>query len=107
MMDVLKWLARFIPRDPQTGGGFGPFRLPERARWMNVIFEYHDLWYDIGPDSDMRLSEIDWKVFKALAILAESEPDLIKRCQKVHDICKYWSIMRSAGHYLYNRHKGL
>jgi hypothetical protein len=104
MPDLLKWLARFLPRDPNNTGGFGPFRLPKRALWMNEIFKYHDLWYDIGPKHGMRLSDIDCRVWKGLCLLAEEEPDLIKRCHMYHDICRYWPIMRSAGHYLYNRH---
>lgn len=102
-MDLLKWLARLIPRDPDNSGGFGPFRLPERAQWMNEVFKYHDHYYDVGPAAGMKLSDIDWRIFKALTILAEEEPDMIKRCHKVRDICKYWPIMRSAGHYLYDR----
>jgi hypothetical protein len=104
MVDVLKWLARFIPRDPNNTGGFGPFRLPKRALWMNQVFKYHDYYYDIGPKSKMRLSEIDWRIFKALTITAEQPEDWMERCHRAKDICKYWPLMRSFGHYLYNRH---
>lgn len=103
-MDLLKWLAKFLPRDPKNEGGFGPFKLPERALWMNAVFKYHDLYYDIGPGSGMRLSDIDWRVFKALVILAETAEDPIERCHRARDICEFWPIMRSAGHYLYARH---
>ena len=103
--DLLKWFARFLPRDPNNSGGFGPFRLPERALWMNDVFKYHDLYYDIGPAADMPLSEIDWRVFKALTILAETAETYMERCHRAHDICTYWPIMRKAGHYLYKRHE--
>lgn len=102
--DPLKWLARLIPRDPNNTGGFGPFRLPERAQWMNAVFKYHDHYYDVGPESGMKRGDIDWRVFKALVILAEQAEDEVQRCHRAHDICKYWPIMRSAGYYLYNRH---
>lgn len=101
--DLLKWLARFLPRDPNNTGGFGPFRLPERAQWMNDVFKYHDHYYDVGPVSGMTRAEIDVRVWKALTIRAELEPDLIQRCHMYHDICRYWPIMRSAGYYLYDR----
>lgn len=102
-MDLLKWLARLIPRDPNNTGGFGPFRLPEDAAWMNQVFEYHDYYYDVGPESGMRLSDIDWRIFKALTILAEQSEDPMERCHRAAQICEYWPIMRKAGHYLYNR----
>jgi len=72
---------------------------------MQSVFEMHDRYYDIGPASEMRLSEIDWRIFKALTIAAELPDDPMDRCHRAADICKYWPIMRSAGHYLYNRHK--
>ncbi len=104
-MDLLKWLAKLLPRDESNTGGFGVFRLPEDAEWMNGAFKYHDYYYDIGPDQDMRLSDIDWRTFKALVILAEQAEDPMDRCNRARQICKYWPIMRSAGHYLYARHK--
>lgn len=70
---------------------------------MNQVFVMHDHYYDVGPAAGMPRAEIDWRIFKALTILAEQEPDLIQRCHKVHDICRYWPIMRGAGFYLYNR----
>ena len=102
-MDILKWLARFIPRDPSNEAGFGPFRLPPECDWMQEIFAFHDMYYDAGPAAGMKLSDIDWRIFKALAIKAETEPDLIERCHKVLQICEYWPIMRKVGHYLYDR----
>lgn len=102
-MDILKWIASFLPRDPSNEAGFGPFRLPERCAWMQPIFEYHDKYYDEGPVAGMKLSDIDWRIFKALTIAAEQTEDLIERCHRAHDICRYWPIMREAGHYLYNR----
>ncbi len=106
-MDVLKWLAHFLPVDPDPTGGFWIFRLPERCKWMGSVFEAHDRYYIEGPllDPPMRLADIDWRVFKALTMAAESEPDLIKRCHRAKDICKYWRIMRACGHALYNRHR--
>lgn len=104
MFDLLKWIAKLIPRDPSNEAGLGPFRLPSpRCDWMLPIFEYHDLFYDQGPAVGMRLSDIDWRIFKALTIAAEEPEDFIDRCHRAHDICRYWPIMRSAGHYLYNR----
>jgi len=102
-MDILKWLASFLPRDPSNDAGFGPFGLPDSALWMNEIFQFHDLYYDKGPENNMRLSDIDWRIFKALTIKAEEPEDYIERCHRAHDICTYWPIMRRAGHYLYNR----
>lgn len=105
-MDILKWLVSFLPRDPSSEAGYGPFRLPPECDWMQEIFEYHDEWYDVGPDSGMRLSDIDWKIFKALTLKAETDPDPIERCHKALQICEYWPIMRKAGHYLYGRNRG-
>lgn len=103
MIDLLKWFARLIPRDSSNEAGMGPFRLPDRCYWMQPIFEYHDRYYDIGPEAGMRLSDVDWRIFKALTIAAEEPEDFIERCHRAHDICRYWPIMRSAGHYLYAR----
>lgn len=97
-------LASLIPRDPDNSGGFGPFRLPESAQWMNAVFEHHDRYYDIGPEAGMTLSEIDWRIFKALTILAEQPEKYMDRCHRASDICRYWPIMRAFGHYLYDRH---
>ena len=104
-MDILKWVASFLPRDPSDTGGYGPFRLPARADWMNAVFVYHDHYSDEGPKQNppMRLSDIDWRIFKALTILAESPEDPMERCHRAADICEFWPIMREAGHYLYNR----
>ncbi len=103
-MDILKWIASFIPRDPSNEAGMGPFRLPSpECDWMQEIFEYHDLWYDIGPKSGMPLSDIDWRIFKALSIKDEEPIENIERCHRVLQICEYWPIMRKAGHYLYKR----
>lgn len=108
MFDLLKIIANQIPRDSDNSGGFGPFRLPEEAAaWMSEIFEYHDRYYDIGPTltPPMPLSEIDWRIFRALTIKAESAETDIERCHRAHDICRYWPVMRSVGHYLYGRYK--
>ena len=104
-MDILKWLASFLPRDSSNDAGYGPFRLPDRCAWMQEIFAYHDLYYDQGPAIDMKLSDIDWRVFKALCIKAEEVDDHIERCHRAHDICKYWPVMRQAGHYMYGRNR--
>jgi len=101
--DMLKWLASFIPEDTENKAGFGPFELPDEAGWMRPIFWYHDHYYVIGPEINMQLSEIDWRIFKALVIGAEQTEDWMERCHRAKHICKYWPIMRSAGHYLYNR----
>jgi hypothetical protein len=106
-VDLLKWLASFIPRDPETKAGLGPFELPESAAWMRPIFKYHDHFYEVGPASGMRLSEIDARIFRALAIAAtDPSLDWMEQCKRAKDVCTYWPIMRSAGHYLYNRHAG-
>ena len=103
MFDLVKWIAKLIPRDPSNEAGMGPFRLPESARWMDSVFVMHDHYYDVGPENNMRLSDIDWRIFKALTILAEQPEDTIERCHRAYDICRYWPIMRSFGHTLYGR----
>lgn len=102
-MDIIKWLAKLLPRDPNNTAGYGPFRLPDDCDWMQPVFSAHDRYYDVGPDAQMSLSEIDWRIFKALTIAAELPEDTIERCHRAHQICRYWPIMRSVGHYLYNR----
>jgi hypothetical protein len=106
MIDLIKELAILIPDDPENKAGWGPFTLPDRCDWMASVFWYHDHYYEVGPNIDppMRLSDIDWRIFKALTILAEQPADPMERCCRAKDICKYWPIMRSAGHYLYARH---
>lgn len=105
-IDPLKWLAKLLPRDSNNTAGFGPFRLPKECLWMEPVFRMHDHYYDVGPDADMRLSDIDWRIFKALTIAAETVEDPMERCHRARQICKYWPIMRSAGHYLYGRARG-
>lgn len=104
-MDVIKYLAKLLPLDESDTAGYGPFRLPKSARWMEPVFEYHDYYYRIGPDAGMRLSDIDWRIFKALTIAAEQAEDPIERCKRATQICRYWRIMRVVGRYLYGRHK--
>lgn len=101
---ILRRLARFIPHDPVTRAGLGPFTLPASAQWMESVFAYHDFYYDIGPANNMRLSDIDWRIFRALTIAAAQAEDPMQRCHRAHQICLYWPIMRRAGHILYNRH---
>lgn len=104
-MDVLKWLAKLLPVDENDSAGFGPFRLPKSADWMQSVFRYHDYYYRIGPKQGMRLSDIDWRIFKALTIAAEIPEDPMERCRRARQICRYWPLMRVFGHYLYGRHK--
>lgn len=103
-MDILKWLASFLPRDSSNDAGYGPFRLPSpECDWMQPVFVMHDHYYDVGPDTGMTLSEIDWRVFKSLTIAAEQAETYMERCHRAMQIAKYWPIMRRAGHLLYNR----
>lgn len=109
-MDLLKELVKLIPEDHEAKAGLGPFVLQDwdpDTVWMEHIFrDYHDHYYEVGPSSRMRLSEIDTRIFKALAIAATlPELDWMDQCHRIKHICKYWPIMRSAGHYLYNRHE--
>lgn len=105
-MDILKIIAKQIPRDPESKGGFWVFQLPDDCEWMQGVFKYHDLYYDIGAKAGMRLSEIDARIFKALSIAAtHSDLDWMEQCHRIRQVCRYWPIMRSAGHYLFNRHK--
>jgi hypothetical protein len=104
-MDLLKQLAKLLPTDPSDRAGYGPFRLPQDAEWMESVFRYHDYYYEIGPEAGMKLSDIDWRIFKALSIAAEIPDDTIERCHRAHQICDYWPIMRSIGHLLYGRHR--
>lgn len=103
-MDLLKWLFSWIPEDPETKAGIGPLKLPESAAWMETVFKYHDYYYVIGPAQSMRLSDIDWRIFKALTVAAEEVEDPMERCHRASDICLYWPLMRKFGHYLYARH---
>jgi hypothetical protein len=104
-MDVLKWILKFLPEDPNPNAGFWIFRLPESAMWMNRVLVYHDEWYRTGPKIGMRLSDIDWRIFKALTIYIETVEDPMERCQMVQDVCRYWPIMRRVGRKLYGRHR--
>lgn len=103
-MDLLKELAKLLPVDADPTAGYGPFRLPDECAWMESVFAMHDHYYLVGPAAGMRLSEIDWRIFKALTIKAEMPDDWMERCHRARHICEYWPIMRSVGHYLYNRH---
>jgi hypothetical protein len=103
-MDLLKELAKLLPDDPSNRAGYGPFRLPDDAEWMQPIFAMHDRYYVVGPGAGMRLSDIDWRIFKGLTIAAELPEDPLERCSRARQICTYWPVMRSLGHYLFNRH---
>lgn len=104
-MDLLKELAKLLPYDSDNSAGYGPFRLPDECQWMESVFSMHDHYYIVGPESGMRLSEIDARIFKALSIKAtQPELDWMEQCHRIKHICEYWPIMRSVGHYLYARH---
>lgn len=106
MIDILKELAWLIPEDTEDKAGWGPFTISDEASWMEPIFaQYHDLYYKIGPELGMRLSEIDVRVAKGLFIEAtKPELDWMVQAHRIKHICEYWPIMRSAGHYMYARH---
>lgn len=102
-MDILKWIFKWIPEDPDPTGGFYAFRLPKSCEWMNDVLEYHDRWYRDGPKIGMKLSDIDWRIYKALTIRIEQEMDLIKRCHMAEQVCWVFPIMRKVGRKLYGR----
>lgn len=102
-MDILKWLASFLPRDPSNRAGFGPFGLPSRCEWMQRAANLHDWDYDKGPKEGERLSTIDSDLFNRWVIEAMSCPDPMDRCHRIANICEFWPIARKAGHYLYDR----
>lgn len=104
MLDPLKWFAKLLPEDPNEKAGYGPFTLPDRCVWMQSVFKTHDHYYDIGPSIHMKLSDIDWRIFRALVMAADTVDDPMELCHRAHDICTYWPIMRDFGHYLYGRH---
>jgi len=104
-LNPFRWLVRQIPEDPSDEPGFWFLRLPKRCDWMRSVFRYHDYFYRIGPKYDMRLSDIDWRTFKALVIAAEVPEDPMERCHRANDICRYWRLARIGGHSLFNRHR--
>lgn len=101
-MDLLKWLAKLIPRDPRDTAGIGPFRIPSDHPFQRAA-PTHDFRYD-NP-TEQRLSEVDWELFNAWFFITRAEPDPIKRCHLARDMCDWWPYARIAGHYLYGRHE--
>lgn len=101
MIDPLKWLASFLPRDDSDDAGFFIFRLPKEHPF-NRAAKNHDYRYD-HPDEQSR-SAADIELFSAWHLTAMAEPDPIKRCHLLSDICTFWPIARSAGFYLYGRY---
>lgn len=104
-IELFKEIASLIPEDEENKAGFGPFTLPKEAAWMEQVFaQYHDPYYKVGPGIGMELHEVDVRVAKGLFIVA-TKADLSwkEQATRIEHICLYWSIMRSAGHYLYAR----
>jgi hypothetical protein len=100
-MNPLKWILSFLPEDPSTQAGWGPFRLPEECDWMQKDAEVHDYDYSRSGTSGQKLSEADGNLFQRWAMRAMQEEDPIKRCRKFTHICKYWPIARNFGRYLW------
>jgi hypothetical protein len=101
-MNPLKWFLNLFPAEANDSAGWGPFRLPDDAQWMQRAAKLHDWAYTNSSDGTQKRSEADWDLFWRWALEAKSEQDPIKRCKRAQQICDYWKIARRGGLYLWD-----
>lgn len=101
-MNPLKWLLSLIPPESNDSAGWGPFRLPEDAKWMERAAKLHDHSFQHSDMSGERLSEADASLFYRWSLEANAELDPIKKCRKYGQICRYWPMARRFGRYLWD-----
>ena len=101
----LHWLLNLTKPESDNSAGWGPFRLPEDAQWMQLAANAHDFDYarsDVAPD-EKRRSEADFDLFWRWALFAHGQEDPIQRCKMAKQICEYWPLARTAGVYLWGK----
>lgn len=101
-MNPLKWILNLFPPEKNDSAGWGPFRLPEDAKWMERAAPRHDYEFEHSADSGRRLSEEDAHLFYAWSLMANAEVDPLRRCKKYEQMCKYWPLARGFGRYLWD-----
>lgn len=101
-MNPLRWLINLFPPEKDNSAGWGPFRLPADAEWMERAAKLHDFDFVESATSGQRLSQADSELFWRWALEADAEEDPIKRCKKFGQICEYWPIARKAGRYFWD-----
>lgn len=101
-MNPLKWLLNLLPVDKDDSAGWGPFRLPDDAEWMQRAARLHDQAFRESGESGQRLSEADSDLFWRWTLLAHNAEDPIERCRRMQQICKYWPLARGFGRYLWD-----
>jgi hypothetical protein len=101
-MNPLKWLLNLLPQDPSDEAGWGPFRLPADADWMQRAARLHDIEFRESVTSGRRLSEVDSDLFWRWALLARNAEDPMEQCRRMKQICKYWPIARKVGRYFFD-----
>lgn len=109
-MNPLRWLLNLRRPEANDSAGYGPFRLPEDARWMEIAAIKHDADYEVSDTPKLvtvydnaRRSESDAHLFYAWSLQANAEKDPIKRCKMYGQICRYWPIARYGGQYLWSK----
>lgn len=101
-MNPLKWFINLFPPEENNSAGIGPFRLPEEARWMERAVPRHEYEFVHSATSGRKLSGEDAHLFYAWTLIANAEPDTIKRCRMYSQICEYWPYARAVGRYFWD-----
>lgn len=109
-MNPLRWLLNLRRPEANNSAGWGPFRLPEDAKWIERAAVEHDFDYLLSETPELLTeydhatrSESDAHFFYVLCLLANAEKDPIKRCKMYGQICKYWPVARYGGQYLWGK----
>lgn len=103
-MNPIKWFVNLFPPEQNDSAGWGPFRLPEEAKWIERAAQIHDWEFENASADGKRLSQIDMEFFDRLCLLAKNiaGDDYMLRCRMYGHICKYWSIARDVGRYFWD-----
>lgn len=99
----IHWLLNMRKAEADNTSGWGPFRLPADAQWMDRASVLHDYDYARSDDfpNEKRESQSDWEWFWRCVLIASKEEDSLKRVRMAMQICKYFPILKHAGHYLW------
>lgn len=103
-MNPLKWIVNLFPPEKNDTAGWGPFRLPEDALWIERAAFLHDWEFENASADGKRLSQVDAEFFDRLVLLAKNiaGDNYMLRCKMYGQIADYWTIARDVGKYFWD-----
>lgn len=93
-------LRTLIPEDTERGCGYGLLKLP-LDHPFNRACDLHDFDFGgahkEGEAYEKSKDQTDFELAYRWMLIARAEPDPVRRCELIMDICKYWPLARYGG----------